>query len=170
MDAGTRTLALRTIVGTSLDVRAFMGVAACGLRGDRAALEDAAAIYRGDVLPHCSAEWIEPIRERFRQQAVRVLEQLMLLHEHEQAWGAVIERARQLLQIDSLHEPAWCALMRAYARRGERAAALHLYQKCASLLRQECDVDPSAATRMVYREIREGDGAVSAAGVAFPPR
>jgi DNA-binding SARP family transcriptional activator len=157
VEAGMRTLALRTVVGAVLDVRAFMNTAARGLQGDRAALADAAAIYRGDVLPDFAAEWIEPIRELYRQQAVRVLEQLLSLHEHEQSWTAVIERARQLLQVDRLHEPAWCALMRAHARRGERATALHLYQACASALRRECGVEPSAATRRVHREILEGE-------------
>jgi len=169
VDAGSRTLTLRAGFEEELDVRAFVRAADRGLHGDRVALEEAARIYRGDVLPECVDDWIHPVREHLRQTAVKVLGQLVLLHQGELAFGAVIERARQLLQIDPLNEPAWCALMRAHARRGERATALHLYQECASVLRQELGVQPSAATRLAYREILEGDAAVSTQVVA-PPR
>ena len=67
-------------------------------------------------------------------------------------YGDAIERGQQLLSIDPLNEPAWCALMRCHARRGERATA-HLYERCASPLKKELDVEPSAATRRSYREI-----------------
>ena len=82
--------------------------------------------------------------------------------EQEQAFGDAIEHAQQLLRLDPLDEPAWCALMRCHARRGERATALHLYQQCAALLKQELGVQPSAATRMTYREILDVDAAAPA--------
>ena len=47
--------------------------------------------------------------------------------------------------------------MRCHARRGERATALHLYQQCAALLKKELGVQPSAATRLTYREILDLD-------------
>jgi len=91
------------------------------------------------------------------------------LLEKERAFSDAIACAQQLLQLDPLLEPAWCTLMRCHARRGERATALHLYQRCASLLKQELDVQPSAATRMTYREILDLDD--TPAGVpAAPPR
>ena len=47
--------------------------------------------------------------------------------------------------------------MRCHSRRGERATALHLYQQCASLLKKELGIQPSAATRITYREILDVD-------------
>jgi DNA-binding SARP family transcriptional activator/tetratricopeptide (TPR) repeat protein len=169
VDAGPRTLTLRAAVEEKLDVRRFARAADRGLRGDRVALDEAARIYRGDVLPDCGDAWIHPMRERLRQTALRVLGQLLVLHERELAFDAVIERARHLLQLDPLNEPGWCALMHAHARRGERAIALHLYQECTSVLKQELGVQPSAATRLVYRDILEGDAATSTPAVV-PPR
>ena len=58
--------------------------------------------------------------------------------------------------------------MRCHARRGERATALHLYQQCAALLKKELGVQPSAATRMTYREILDLDAAAPV--VPPPPR
>ena len=79
-----------------------------------------------------------------------------------------IEHAQQLLRLDPLDEQAWCALMRCHARRGERATALHLYQQCAALLKKELGIQPSAATRLTYREILDLDAAAPV--IPAPPR
>jgi DNA-binding SARP family transcriptional activator/predicted ATPase len=169
VDAASRTLAWRPEASPELDVVAFERAADRGLQGDRSALEDAARLYRGDLFPECPDDWIQPDRERLRQQAVRVLTRLVDLLEREHALSDAIARAQQLLQIDPLNEPAWCTLMRCHAQRGERAAALHLYQRCSALLKQELDVQPSAPTRMTYREILDLDDQAPAAALV-PPR
>ncbi len=168
VDAASRTLAWRSPDGAIVDLIAFEGAAERGLAGDRAALRDAAALYKGDLLPGCTGDWIDTDRERLRQRAHQVLARLVALLEEDRAYGAAIEHAQQLLRLDPLDEQAWCALMRCHARRGERAAALHLYQQCAALLKQELAVQPSAATRLTYREILELDAAAPAAQA--PPR
>jgi DNA-binding SARP family transcriptional activator len=169
VDAGTRTLGWRPEASPEIDVRDFERAAGRGLQGDRKALDEAARLYRGDLLPDCADEWIHADRERLRRQALRALTRLVDLLEQEQAYGDAIDRGQQVLRIDPLNEPAWCALMRCHARRGERATALHLYQRCASLLKQELDVQPSAATRRTYREILDVDEAAPAATLV-PPR
>ena len=168
VDAGSRTLAWCGKVGTIVDLEAFEAAADRGLEGDRAALQEAARLYKGDLLPDCSGEWIDADRERLRQRARMVLTRLVGLFEHDRAFGDAIAHAQQLLRLDPLDEQAWCALMRCHARRGERATALHLYQQCAALLKKELGIQPSAATRMTYREILELDAAAPA--IAAPPR
>ena len=170
LDAGTRTLGWRPEALPELDVSDFERAAGRGLAGDRSALDEAARLYRGDLLPHCDDEWIHADRERLRGQALQALTRLGDLLEQEQAHGDAIERGQQVLRMDTLNEPAWCALMRCHARRGERAPALHLYQRCASLLKQELDVQPSAATRRTYREILDLDDAATPASALVPPR
>ncbi len=88
--------------------------------------------------------------------------------EQDRSFADAIERAHQLLRLDPLDEQAWCTLMRCHARRGERATALHLYQQCAALLKKELGVQPSAATRITYREILDLDAAAPA--TPAPPR
>ena len=160
IDAGTRTLAWSGD-DTAVDLTAFERAADRGVEGDRAALQDAARLYKGDLLPECLADWIEEDRERLRQRARQVLTQLVALLERDGAFGEAIEHLQQLLRLDPVDEPAWCALMRCHARRGERATALHLYQQCAALLKKELGVQPSAATRVTYREILDLDAAAS---------
>jgi len=167
--AGSRTLAWSESSTAVVDVVAFESAADRGLQGDTTALQDAASVYKGDLLPECSAEWIEADRERLRQRAHQVLTQLVAALERDGAFDEAIERARQLLRLNPLDEPAWCALMRCHGRRGERAAALHVYQQCAALLKKELGVQPSAPTRNTYREILDLDTADVSANPA-PPR
>jgi len=153
IDAGTRTLALNAKAGANVDVVEFEAAAERGLGGERAALEQAARLYKGDILPECASEWIDAERARLRQRAKTVLTQLVGILERDRAFGVAIEHAQQLCRLDPLDEEAWCAQMRCHARRGDRATALHLYQQCAALLKKELGVQPSAATRMTYREV-----------------
>ena len=168
VDAGSRTLAWRGGAGAVVDVVAFEAAADRGLAGDRAALHEAARLYKGDVLPGCAGEWIDADRERLRQRARTVFARLVDLLEHDRAFGDAIEYAQQSLRLDPLDELAWCALMRCHARRGERATALHLYQQCAALLKKELGIQPGAATRATYREILDLDA--DSPVIPAPPR
>jgi DNA-binding SARP family transcriptional activator len=168
IEAQARTLAWRDGSDLVVDVVAFEQATERGLETDRGALTEAARLYQGDVLPDCTGEWLEVERERLRERAKRALVRLVSWLEKERAFGDVIDYAQQLVRLDSLDEDAWRALMRCHARRGERAAALHAYQQCAALLKKELGVQPSAATRMTYREILDLDDAVPA--VPVPPR
>jgi DNA-binding SARP family transcriptional activator len=170
IDAGTRTLALRDEPRLGVDLFEFEIAAERGLAGERAALERAARLYQGDLLPDCSSEWIEADRERLRQRARNVLSRLVGALETDGAFGEAIEHAQQLCRLDPLDEEAWCTLMRCHARRGDRATALHLYQQCAALLKNELGIQPSAATRITYREILDLDAAAAAQATPSSPR
>ena len=153
IDANSGTLAWR---GDD-DVSAFERAVERGLAGDRVALAEAARTYKGDVLPDVAGDWIEVERTRLRQKVRAALLQLIDVLEREGALVDAIAHAEQLTRIDALCEDAWCALIRCHARRGERTTALHVYQECAALLKRELGVQPSAATRMAYREVLDLD-------------
>ena len=157
-----------TIAGAIVDLVAFESAADRGLEGDRGALQEAAALYQGDLLPDCAGRMdrcgprtAPSAREASADAAGRASRAGSRIRE-------AIEHAQQLLRLDPLDEQAWCALMRCHARRGERATALHLYQQCAALLKKELGIQPSAATRITYREILDLDAA--APRVPAPPR
>jgi len=59
------------------------------------ALEHAASLYQGDLLPNCYDQWILPEREAFHQQCLRVLQQLVSLLEGQRAYGAAIQYAQK---------------------------------------------------------------------------
>jgi hypothetical protein len=58
VDVGTRTLAWRDAASVSVDVADFESAADRGVQGDRTALQAAARLYTGDLLPDCTGEWI----------------------------------------------------------------------------------------------------------------
>lgn len=163
VDAGTRTLAWHDAPGNSVDVIDFEAAADRGRAGDREALKQAARLYGGDLLIECGDEWIAADRERLAARARQVLAQLADVLERAGAFGEAIEYAQQLRRLDPLDEAVWCVLMRCHARRGERAAALHLYQQCAAVLHKELGVQPGAPLRLLYREILELDATAPAA-------
>jgi len=63
---------------------------------------------------------------------------------------------RRLLARDDLNEDATRALMRCYAKAGERAQALRLYQRFTEKLRKELDAEPEKETQELIEQIRAG--------------
>ncbi|MGD8998618.1 MAG: BTAD domain-containing putative transcriptional regulator, partial [Anaerolineae bacterium] len=128
-----------------------------GARSDgaaaRAALEQAVALYEGDLLPSCYQDWIVPERERLRQAFQRALVSLVRLLEDEQDYDAAIRYAQQLLRQDPLRETSYRHLMRLRALVGDRAGALRTYHKCATVLERELGVQPSPDTREMYERL-----------------
>ena len=116
-------------------------------------LEEAAALYTGDLLPDCYDEWILPLRERLSQRFVVGLEELILLHEERRNYAPAIAHAQHLLHYDPLHEATYRHLMRLYALTGDRAGALRVYHTCASTLEQELGAPPSPPTQELYEQL-----------------
>jgi DNA-binding SARP family transcriptional activator len=62
--------------------------------------------------------------------------------------------ARRVIAFDPTHEGASRGLMRALLEMGERAQALHEYERCRDAVRSSLDVEPSAETRALYQALR----------------
>src|SRR5690606_31632181 len=73
-----------------------------------------------------------------------------------EALAAAIPHARRWLALDPLLEAPHRALMRLYARTGQRNAALRQYQACVRLLAEELNVEPAEETTALYERIRQG--------------
>jgi DNA-binding SARP family transcriptional activator len=141
----------------------------------RQALEQVLHLYRGDLLPGCYEEWILPERDRLRQVFLSAAERLIALLEQERDYDAAITAAQQLLRQDPLHEATYRQLMRFYALRGDRAAALRVYYTCVTLLERELGTEPSQSTRAVYEALVQSDtssetliGPLTKRGTAVP--
>lgn len=144
--------------------------------GSPAGLEQAVALYRGDLLEGLDLreapfeEWLVAERERLRELAIEALAKLLAHQSKAGATERAIQTALKLLALDPLQEPVHRTLMRLYARQGRRAAALKQYQLCAGILRRELGVEPEPETKQLYQELRqqrplqpapEGPGATS---------
>ena len=165
MDSEPSTLIWRSEVPFDLDVADFEEEI---LKADSAerlmnqsatqtALEQAANLYQGDLLPGCYDEWILPEREQLHQQYLRVLERLVRLLEEQRDYALAIQYAQQLLRDDPVHEDTYLRLIRLHALNHNRAAALRTYHTCVSTLEHELGVKPGASTREAYERLLHMD-------------
>ena len=129
----------------------------------QAALERAAAIYRGDLLPSCYDDWIVTEREALRQAYLSVLERLVSLLEEQRNYRDAIQNARRLLRHDPLHEATYRRLIRLCALNDDRAGALRVYHTCTTALQRELGVEPSVATREAYEQVLGAESLPSSA-------
>ena len=127
------------------------------------ALEQASALYRGDLLEGLALreaafeEWLLGERDRLRERALDVLDRLLRHHGAGGRPEAALQAALRLAALDPLRESVHRALMRLYAQLGRRSAALRQYQICVSTLQRELSVEPEVATQQLYREVlRQG--------------
>lgn len=123
----------------------------------RQTLEEAVALYQGDLLPSCYEEWIQPERERLRQKYMGALEQLIQLLEQQRDYPIAIRYAQHLLRYDPLHEATYRRLMRLFALNNDLARALRIYHDCEQTLQRELGVEPSPETQSVYQNLLKRD-------------
>lgn len=159
LDVGERTLQWRANARCAVDVCLFDDALGHAYPDDRPpvreALEEAAALYQGDLLPDCYDDWVLEEREQLRQRCVRALDDLAELLEARRAYADAARHARRLLQLDPLHEATYRRLMRLLALNGDRAAAVQLYHVFVTTLQRGLGVGPDAATQDAYRRLLE---------------
>ena len=120
------------------------------------ARREAVAAYTGDLLPGFYDEWVLVERERLHNAHTATLAALVTQTAADGDHHTAVEYAQQLLQQDPLHESGYRLLMQLHLDRDDRAAALHVYHGCASILREELGVDPSPATDALYQAALQG--------------
>lgn len=167
-----------------LDTRAFEGKLK-GLRtaGDHGLLSEgqiqelsqAVELYRGDFMEGfyihdapAFEEWVILQREHYRQLQLTALQVLTEHHTAQGAYAQGIIYAGQLLALEPWHEESHRQMMLLLAMSGQRSAALHQYEVCAAILKQELDVEPSRDTTELYSRIQAGEVDVASAR-ATPP-
>jgi tetratricopeptide (TPR) repeat protein len=122
-------------------------------------LEQAAEIYRGDLLLGFDVneplfeDWLVAERERLREVALEALARLLAHQSRTKATERAIRTAGRLLGLDPLQEAVHRTLMRLYARQGRRGTALKQYQVCVGMLQRELGAEPEAETKRLYQEL-----------------
>jgi DNA-binding SARP family transcriptional activator len=137
-----------------LDVEEFEAQAS---RPDKASLQSALALYRGDFLDGFYDDWV--LGERYRLEALflEALARLMGGHEATGDHQAALATAQRLLGRDPLREDAHRLAMRAYCRLGQRNAALEQYDRCREIVQAELGAEPMGETASLHQAILGGD-------------
>lgn len=142
-----------------VDVLAFeRALAAADTAADPlSALETAADLYAGDLLPEETSEWCVASREAFRLRrhgALLALQEALTRHGRHDAAVVTLHR---LLTADPTQEEAAHRLMMMLARQGRRAEALRIYERVKQALRREVRAAPSVELESLARTLRVGE-------------
>jgi predicted ATPase/DNA-binding SARP family transcriptional activator len=134
-----------------LDVDSFAAAAT-----DRSRLEEAIELYRGDLLPEVYDEWLDAIRERYRNAYLRCLTERVSEARSNANLALAIETARKVLAVDPWREDMVRRIIAMRYESGDRAGALSEYAGFGKRLRAEMAADPMAETTAVAERIARG--------------
>ncbi len=119
-----------------------------------AAVKQAVALYRGDLLENCYQDWCLYERERLQNMLLIMLDKLMAYTEANSEFDEGIGYGDHILSLDRAREHTHRRLMQLYALAGNRTSALRQYERCAAALDEELGVQPAKKTRELYETIR----------------
>ncbi len=120
------------------------------------ALQNAVALYQGDLLVGWFQDWCLFERERFQNMYLSVLDKLMDHCEEIGDYEAGLAYGHRVLRVDQAREATHRRLMRLYFLSGNRTAALRQYEHCVQALVRELAVPPAPRTKALYEQIRTG--------------
>jgi DNA-binding SARP family transcriptional activator len=126
-------------------------------------IEQALLLYRGDLLSDLKIsspafeEWVIQQREHLHQRSADLLHAVACYYEREDYPEQVKYFAQRQIELEPWSEEAYRQLMYAYARLGQRSAALKQYALCQRALFSAFGVEPGAATKALYRRIANDD-------------
>ncbi|MBM2842407.1 MAG: hypothetical protein HW404_244 [Anaerolineales bacterium] len=132
-----------------IDVWAF-----AALLRDDSRLEEAAALYQGDLLQDLYDDWVLPERDRWREQLLTCLARLVDLHRRRGEFPQAITNAERLLALEPLREDAVRRLMAARYQAGDRAGALQVHARFVERLADELASDPMPETTALFGAIQ----------------
>jgi WD40 repeat protein/DNA-binding SARP family transcriptional activator len=124
---------------------------------------EATDLYRGDFLadfylPDANPfeEWAGARRAFYRRQVLDALDRLTDQRLIRADYMLAERYALRQLEIDSLREGAYRALMRNYAWTGRQSEALSMYQDCVRVLDEQLGSSPDEVTTTLYEIVRQG--------------
>lgn len=148
------------------DVDAFTRAWREGSRSERAGQVEAAmaayaqaeALYRGDYFEEEPfAEWALLRREELKETYLTILGKLSRHRARAGDLDGAIAGWMAILARDPWREDVYRDLMIGFARRGQRALALHWFQVCARVLQAQLQLEPEPETVALHERIRRGD-------------
>ena len=115
-------------------------------------------LYQGELLPGFYDDWIVLERERLQAQFENKMKRLLEDLCREQRWSTVLEWGERWIALGQTPEPAYRALMAAYAALGDRAKMAATFERALVALDKDLGVEPSAETRALYDQLLKEHG------------
>ncbi len=117
-------------------------------------IEDAIALYQGDLLETWYQDWCVYERERLQLIYLGLLDKLVGYCTAQQLYTKGISYGQRILRCDPAREATYQQLMRLYYFAGDRTTALREYARCERALKREFNLAPMQATVDLYEQIR----------------
>jgi predicted ATPase/DNA-binding SARP family transcriptional activator len=111
--------------------------------------------YQGELLPGFYDEWVLLEREHLYSIFEHHMARLMSLLQNENRWLDILDWAERWIKLGQKPEPAYRALMLAYAAKGDMSKVAATYERCVKSLR-EFGMEPSEQTRALYEKLKLG--------------
>jgi DNA-binding SARP family transcriptional activator/tetratricopeptide (TPR) repeat protein len=114
--------------------------------------------YGGPLLPGLDDEWLEPLRSELEQRCTALCQRVFQAARVTGRTDVAMAALGKLLTVDRFNESAHRALIQLHADSGDRAGAISVYHRLATLLERELGVAPASATTALVTELL-GDSA-----------
>jgi len=129
----------------------------CFNNGSLPALREGVEIYAGQFLAGDHSDWILPLRVRYEQIYVTMLECLARAALQAGDYGRATNFALRLVEVDRANERATQLAMLSAVKAGHRATALVYFDTLECYLRKWLGVEPTGATRLLQAQILHGE-------------
>ncbi|MEW5960305.1 MAG: bacterial transcriptional activator domain-containing protein [Chloroflexota bacterium] len=116
-------------------------------------LEEAMALYTGDLLEGLYEDWCLLERERLRILYLNGLNKLMTFHAFHRNYERGLAYGERILTFDKVREKVHRQMMQLYWLLGDRAAALAQFRRCVQILQEELVVPPMPETECLYQQM-----------------
>jgi predicted ATPase/DNA-binding SARP family transcriptional activator len=149
------TVQINTDISILIDALQLEKVANATSKGELRNLQDAIALYRGDLLTDFYDDWILRERDHFRNLYLDLLLQMTHLMRSRSEYARAIYYAERALESDPANERAHQHLIFCHLANGDRSAAVRQYEDCSRVLQEELAVEPSPETTALYQWLRQ---------------
>jgi DNA-binding SARP family transcriptional activator len=113
-------------------------------------LENAVALYRGDLLEGFYDDWALREREHLRMRYLAALTYLMEFYYHKSDIEKSLSYGQKILEMDPLREEIHRQMMKMYLEAGQRTKAARQYEICRDSLFREFHIQPMRETQDLY--------------------
>jgi predicted ATPase/DNA-binding SARP family transcriptional activator len=111
--------------------------------------------YQGELLPGFYDDWVVLEREHISSVFEHHMARLMSLLQNENRWLDILDWGERWIKLGQKPEPAYRALMKAHAAKGDMSKVAATYERCVKSLR-EFGIEPSDQTKELYESLKSG--------------
>ncbi|HZD57473.1 MAG TPA: bacterial transcriptional activator domain-containing protein, partial [Anaerolineales bacterium] len=116
----------------------------------------AVSLYGGELLPGFYDEWVFLERDRLHAIFEAKMARLLEILQAEERWAEILDWGMRWIAVGHWPEPAYRALMAAYANSGDMSKAVVTYKRLVQGLQKDLGTKPSEQTQALYKRLKAG--------------